>query len=55
MDHAGKTLSSKKINETINNITKIIRKTMANDENKGFYKLNWTQRIGFGSGDLAQT
>jgi len=23
-------------------------------ENKGFYKLNWTQRIGFGSGDLAQ-
>ena len=54
MDHAGKTLSSKKINETINNITKIIRKTMANDENKGFYKLNWTQRIGFGSGDLAQ-
>ena len=28
---------------------------MANlDEQKGFYKLNWTQRIGFGSGDLAQ-
>ena len=28
---------------------------MANvDEAKGFYKLNWTQRIGFGSGDLAQ-
>lgn len=26
---------------------------MAN-ENKGFYKLNWLQRIGFGSGDLAQ-
>ncbi len=24
------------------------------DESKGFYKLNWTQRIGFGSGDLAQ-
>ena len=23
-------------------------------ENKGFYKLNWIQRIGFGSGDLAQ-
>ena len=21
---------------------------------KGFYKLSWTQRIGFGSGDLAQ-
>ena len=27
---------------------------MANEENKGFYKLNWLQRIGFGSGDLAQ-
>ena len=28
---------------------------MANiDEAKGFYKLNWLQRIGFGSGDLAQ-
>lgn len=28
---------------------------MANEqENKGFYKLNWTQRIGFGAGDLAQ-
>lgn len=26
---------------------------MAN-ENKGFYKLSWLQRIGFGSGDLAQ-
>ena len=24
------------------------------EDNKGFYKLNWTQRIGFGSGDLAQ-
>ena len=24
------------------------------EENKGFYKLSWTQRIGFGSGDLAQ-
>jgi len=24
------------------------------NENKGFYKLNWMQRIGFGSGDLAQ-
>ena len=23
-------------------------------ESKGFYKLSWTQRIGFGSGDLAQ-
>ena len=23
-------------------------------ESKGFYKLNWLQRIGFGSGDLAQ-
>ena len=27
---------------------------MSSSENKGFYKLNWTQRIGFGSGDLAQ-
>jgi len=28
---------------------------MANEQdNKGFYKLNWTQRIGFGAGDLAQ-
>lgn len=27
---------------------------MANEENKGFYKLSWLQRIGFGSGDLAQ-
>ena len=24
------------------------------NENKGFYKLSWLQRIGFGSGDLAQ-
>lgn len=24
------------------------------NENKGFYKLSWAQRIGFGSGDLAQ-
>ncbi len=24
------------------------------DNSKGFYKLNWLQRIGFGSGDLAQ-
>ena len=23
-------------------------------ESKGFYKLNWFQRVGFGSGDLAQ-
>ena len=27
---------------------------MAVNETKGFYKLNWAQRIGFGSGDLAQ-
>ena len=27
---------------------------MENSDNKGFYKLNWLQRIGFGSGDLAQ-
>ena len=25
-----------------------------NQETKGFYKLSWAQRIGFGSGDLAQ-
>lgn len=25
-----------------------------NQESKGFYKLSWAQRIGFGSGDLAQ-
>ena len=27
---------------------------MDNIQEKGFYKLNWLQRIGFGSGDLAQ-
>lgn len=27
---------------------------MATNESKGFYKLSWLQRIGFGSGDLAQ-
>lgn len=27
---------------------------MNQNEQKGFYKLNWVQRIGFGSGDLAQ-
>jgi GPH family glycoside/pentoside/hexuronide:cation symporter len=27
---------------------------MAENESKGFYKLSWLQRIGFGSGDLAQ-
>ncbi|MDE6653833.1 MAG: MFS transporter [Muribaculaceae bacterium] len=27
---------------------------MSKTENSGFYKLNWLQRIGFGSGDLAQ-
>ena len=27
---------------------------MATNENKGFYKLSWLQRIGFGAGDLAQ-
>ncbi len=27
---------------------------MINNESKGFYKLSWTQRIGFGAGDLAQ-
>ena len=24
------------------------------NETKGFYKLSWLQRIGFGAGDLAQ-
>ena len=28
--------------------------TITNQESKGFYKLTWAQRIGFGSGDLAQ-
>ena len=28
--------------------------TMTANESKGFYKLSWLQRIGFGSGDLAQ-
>ncbi|WP_300811773.1 MFS transporter [uncultured Bacteroides sp.] len=28
--------------------------TKNNEESKGFYKLSWLQRIGFGSGDLAQ-
>ena len=27
---------------------------MANNESKGFYKLSWMQRIGFGAGDMAQ-
>lgn len=27
---------------------------MENAESKGFYKLSWLQRVGFGSGDLAQ-
>ena len=27
---------------------------MANNESKGFYKLSWLQRIGFGAGDMAQ-
>lgn len=29
-------------------------KTQSASESKGFYKLSWLQRIGFGSGDLAQ-
>ena len=28
--------------------------TNETQETKGFYKLSWVQRIGFGSGDLAQ-
>ena len=28
--------------------------TLNKAESKGFYKLSWLQRIGFGSGDLAQ-
>lgn len=31
-----------------------MKQTQSNDTNNGFYKLNWLQRIGFGSGDLAQ-
>ena len=27
---------------------------MTTNESKGFYKLSWLQRIGFGAGDLAQ-
>ena len=27
---------------------------MANEVNNGYFKLSWGQRIGFGSGDLAQ-
>ena len=27
---------------------------MEKQDNKGFYKLSWLQRVGFGSGDLAQ-
>ena len=27
---------------------------METNETKGFYKLSWLQRIGFGAGDLAQ-
>ena len=29
-------------------------KNFSNQEQRGFYKLSWLQRIGFGSGDLAQ-
>ena len=28
--------------------------TPQSDQSKGFYKLSWLQRVGFGSGDLAQ-
>ncbi len=31
-----------------------MEKTLTQAQSKGFYKLNWLQRIGFGSGDLAQ-
>lgn len=31
-----------------------MERNTANNESNGFYKLNWLQRIGFGSGDLAQ-
>ena len=31
-----------------------MKRNTANNESNGFYKLNWLQRIGFGSGDLAQ-
>ena len=28
--------------------------SQSNNEAKGFYKLSWIQRIGFGAGDMAQ-
>lgn len=31
-----------------------MKQSLLQDNSKGFYKLNWLQRIGFGSGDLAQ-
>lgn len=31
-----------------------MEQSLLRDNSKGFYKLNWLQRIGFGSGDLAQ-
>ena len=37
--------------ENVNNSTAVAQDTQAA---RGFYKLNWLQRIGFGSGDLAQ-
>lgn len=39
--------------QTRNNLNNIINMTET-IEQKGFYKLSWLQRIGFGSGDLAQ-
>ena len=31
-----------------------MEQTLTHAQSKGFYKLSWLQRIGFGSGDLAQ-
>ena len=39
--------------QTRNNLNNIINMTET-IEQKGFYKLSWLQRIGYGSGDLAQ-
>ena len=35
------------------NLSILMENTIKTNEAKGFYKLSWLQRIGFGSGDLA--
>ncbi|ORX85831.1 hypothetical protein BCR32DRAFT_265374 [Anaeromyces robustus] len=44
------------IESNIDNITKDVEKNVEKniDDYKGFYKLSWLQRIGYGSGDVAQ-